>query len=115
MKDQVMQLTNRGIKALHIPAGISYADLDKLLDNCIYGNYKLLYLSPERLQQELVLERLRQRNNMSDEETRRRINSQLPFQELARYAGIVVHNSGSISALREQVESLWNRVRGEVS
>ena len=60
MKDQVMQLTNRGIKALYIPAGISYADLDKLLDNCIYGNYKLLYLSPERLQQELVLERLKQ-------------------------------------------------------
>tara|TARA_R110002020_G_scaffold449479_2_gene662743 strand:- start:3531 stop:5435 length:1905 start_codon:yes stop_codon:yes gene_type:complete len=60
MKDQVMQLTNRGIKALYIPAGISYTDLDKLLDNCIYGNYKLLYLSPERLQQELVLERLKQ-------------------------------------------------------
>ena len=46
MKDQVLQLEKRNIKALHIPGGIKYQDLDILLDNCIYGNYKLLYLSP---------------------------------------------------------------------
>ena len=62
MRDQVTQLTQRGIKALYIPGGIHYNDLDTLLDNCIYGNYKLLYLSPERLQNELVLARLRQMN-----------------------------------------------------
>ncbi|RXG22432.1 RecQ family ATP-dependent DNA helicase [Leeuwenhoekiella aequorea] len=62
MRDQVTQLIQRGIKALYIPGGIHYNDLDTLLDNCIYGNYKLLYLSPERLQNELVLARLRQMN-----------------------------------------------------
>ena len=62
MKDQVVQLEKRGIKALHIPGGIKYQELDVLLDNCIYGNYKLLYLSPERLQNELVLARLKQMN-----------------------------------------------------
>ncbi|MFV9551361.1 RecQ family ATP-dependent DNA helicase [Algibacter sp. PT7-4] len=60
MKDQVLALNNKGIKAMAITSGISYKDLDVLLDNCIYGNYKFLYLSPERLQQELVQDRIRQ-------------------------------------------------------
>ncbi|PHR90095.1 MAG: recombinase RecQ [Leeuwenhoekiella sp.] len=62
MRDQVMQLQKRNIKALYIPGGIPYSELDTLLDNCIYGNYKLLYLSPERLQSELVQERIKQMN-----------------------------------------------------
>tara|TARA_R110002050_G_scaffold24083_2_gene64209 strand:- start:1194 stop:3098 length:1905 start_codon:yes stop_codon:yes gene_type:complete len=60
MKDQVESLNNKGIKAMALTSGISYSQLDTLLDNCIYGNYKFLYLSPERLQQELVQERIRQ-------------------------------------------------------
>lgn len=60
MKDQVSQLKQKGIKALAIPSGIPLSELDALLDNCIYGNYKMLYLSPERLQQELVIERIKQ-------------------------------------------------------
>ena len=62
MKDQVLNLQEKGIKALAITSGIRYSDLDALLDNCIYGNYKLLYVSPERLQQELVIERIKQMN-----------------------------------------------------
>ncbi len=62
MRDQVTQLEKRNIKALYIPGGIPYAELDVLLDNCIYGNYKLLYISPERLQNELVLQRIKQMN-----------------------------------------------------
>ncbi len=62
MKDQVQALNNKGIKALAITSGLSQSDLDTLLDNCIYGNYKFLYLSPERLQQELVQDRIRQMN-----------------------------------------------------
>ncbi len=62
MKDQVLNLQEKGIKALAITSGIRYSDLDILLDNCIYGNYKLLYVSPERLQQELVIERIKQMN-----------------------------------------------------
>lgn len=60
MEDQVNALQNKGIKAMNITGGISYQDLDKKLDNCIYGNYKFLYLSPERLQQEIVKERIKQ-------------------------------------------------------
>ena len=62
MKDQVSQLKEKGIKVLSLPSGITISELDSLLDNCIYGNYKLLYLSPERLQQELVIERIKQMN-----------------------------------------------------
>lgn len=62
MEDQVQTLQKKDIKALAIPGGISFGDLDTLLDNCIYGNYKFLYLSPERLQQELVQQRIKQMN-----------------------------------------------------
>jgi len=62
MKDQVQQLNDKGIKAMALTSGITYSQLDTLLDNCIYGNYKFLYLSPERLQQELVQERIKQMN-----------------------------------------------------
>ena len=60
MKDQVNRLNHKGIKAMAISSGISYTELDTLLDNCIYGNYKFLYLSPERLQQDLVQQRIEQ-------------------------------------------------------
>lgn len=62
MKDQVNSLQHKGIKAMAITSGIKYAELDVLLDNCIYGNYKFLYLSPERLQQDLVQQRIAQMN-----------------------------------------------------
>lgn len=62
MKDQVSHLKERGIKAIAIPSGIPLKELDALLDNCIYGNYKLLYTSPERLQQDIVIERIKQMN-----------------------------------------------------
>lgn len=60
MKDQVNTLKLKGIKAIALTSGMSYKDLDTQLDNCIYGNYKFLYLSPERLQQPLVQERIQQ-------------------------------------------------------
>lgn len=60
MKDQVNSLKKKGIKAIALTSGIPYQELDSLLDNCIYGNYKFLYLSPERLQQDLVRDRIKQ-------------------------------------------------------
>ena len=60
MEDQVNALQAKGIKAMALTGGISFSEVDKLLDNCIYGNYKFLYLSPERLQQEIVQERIKQ-------------------------------------------------------
>ena len=62
MKSQVQSLKEKGIKAIALTSGISYDELDALLDNCVYGNYKFLYLSPERLQQEIVQNRIRQMN-----------------------------------------------------
>ncbi|NAS30364.1 RecQ family ATP-dependent DNA helicase [Flavobacteriaceae bacterium R38] len=60
MKDQVENLKQKGIKAIALTGGIKYEEVDALLDNCIYGNYKFLYLSPERLKQDLVQDRIRQ-------------------------------------------------------
>ncbi|MEM8894011.1 MAG: ATP-dependent DNA helicase RecQ [Bacteroidota bacterium] len=57
MKDQVEQLQHRGIKAAAIYSGIPRREIDILLDNCIYGDIKFLYVSPERLKSELFLER----------------------------------------------------------
>ena len=54
MTDQVENLKSKGVRALSIAGGISYEDLERLLNNAIFGNYKFLYLSPERLQQDIV-------------------------------------------------------------
>ncbi len=60
MKDQVENLQNRGIKAKAIYSGMSYREINITLDNCIHGDIKFLYLSPERLKSELVRTRLQQ-------------------------------------------------------
>ncbi len=60
MKDQVEQLRKRGIPAAAIYSGMHYREIDTTLDNCIYGNLKFLYVSPERLRTELVIERVKQ-------------------------------------------------------
>ena len=62
MNDQVTALKEKGIKAMAITSGLKKSDVDIMLDNCIYGNYKFLYLSPERLQQDIVQERIKQMN-----------------------------------------------------
>ena len=59
MKDQVDQLDRLGIKAHAIFTGLSKREIDIILDNCIYGNVKLLYVSPERLQTEIFVERVK--------------------------------------------------------
>lgn len=60
MNDQVTGLKDKGIKALSITGGLSYSNLMTALDNAIHGNYKFLYLSPERLQQEVVQNAIKQ-------------------------------------------------------
>ncbi|MEM6317859.1 MAG: ATP-dependent DNA helicase RecQ [Bacteroidota bacterium] len=62
MKDQVDNLKKRGIAAIAIYSGMRYADIDRALDNCIYGNIKFLYLSPERLITDLARARIVQMN-----------------------------------------------------
>lgn len=62
MKDQVSSLKEKGIKAMALTNEYKYNDLNIMLDNCIYGNYKFLYLSPERLQQDIVQNRIQKMN-----------------------------------------------------
>lgn len=59
MEDQVKGLKSKGIKAVALTGGIPFPQVDVLLDNCIHGDFKFLYLSPERLQQDLVQERIK--------------------------------------------------------
>lgn len=59
IRDQVENLQKKGIKAIGLTGGISSDEVSNLLDNCQYGNYKLLYLSPERLQSDWILDRLK--------------------------------------------------------
>ena len=59
MKDQVKNLQDKGIKAIALTGGISSDEMIDLLDNCQFGNYKFLYLSPERLQSDWILERIK--------------------------------------------------------
>jgi ATP-dependent DNA helicase RecQ len=59
MRDQVENLQNKGIKAIALTGGIYHDDIIDLLDNCQFGNYKFLYLSPERLQNDWILERIK--------------------------------------------------------
>ena len=49
MKDQVQNLNDRGIRALCVNAGMSRREVDNALNNALYGDYKFLYVSPERL------------------------------------------------------------------
>ncbi|HEY4323842.1 MAG TPA: ATP-dependent DNA helicase RecQ [Mucilaginibacter sp.] len=59
MKDQVENLKEKGIEAISIVSGMGKREIDIALDNCIYGQVKFLYLSPERLLSELVRERIK--------------------------------------------------------
>lgn len=62
IKNQVDNLKSKGIKAIALAGVIGNNELVDLLDNCLYGNYKFLYLSPERLQQEIIKDRIQQMN-----------------------------------------------------
>lgn len=58
IEDQVNQLKDRNIKALAITGNLSVDEISNLFDNCLYGNYKFLYLAPERLKNEWIISRL---------------------------------------------------------
>jgi ATP-dependent DNA helicase RecQ len=62
MKDQVENLKRRDIKAVAIHSGMTRHEIEIQLDNCAYGDFKFLYLSPERLDTELFKVRLRKLN-----------------------------------------------------
>ena len=59
MKDQVQNLKKRGIKAIAIYSGMTRQEIVVALENCIFGDYKFLYISPERLDTEIFRAKLR--------------------------------------------------------
>ena len=58
MKDQVANLRSRGIKATAIYSGMRTSDVVTALENCIFGDYKFLYISPERISSELFVKKI---------------------------------------------------------
>ncbi|MEQ9285911.1 MAG: ATP-dependent DNA helicase RecQ [Cyclobacteriaceae bacterium] len=62
MKDQVEQLKKRGIAASAIYSGMPRREIDIMLDNCVFGKVKFLYISPERLKTELFQARVSEMN-----------------------------------------------------
>ena len=60
IQDQVESLKKRGIKATSIPSGANQNEILTLFDNIKFGNYKFLYISPERLQSPLIQEKIKQ-------------------------------------------------------
>lgn len=62
MKDQCDKLRNRGISAVAVHSGLSYAQIDAALDNCVYGDIKFLFVSPERLTTEVFRLRMDRMN-----------------------------------------------------
>ena len=59
MQDQVATLNQKGIKAMALTNVNHYSELERMLDNCVFGNYKFLYISPERLENKLVQDRIK--------------------------------------------------------
>jgi len=60
MKDQVDRLRALNIKATYLYAGLTRAEVNRTYEKCMYGNCKFLYVSPERLQSQSFMERLKQ-------------------------------------------------------
>lgn len=58
MKDQVANLRSRGIKAAAVYSGMRTSEIVTALENCIFGDYKFLYISPERTSSELFLKKI---------------------------------------------------------
>ena len=62
MKDQVDNLRERGVKAAAVYSGMSRSEIITTLENCIFGDYKFLYVSPERLSSDIFLAKLQAMN-----------------------------------------------------
>ena len=62
MKDQVEDMKSKGIKAIALTSDLNFKEVDIALTNCIFGGYKFLYISPEKLQNELVQSKISEMN-----------------------------------------------------
>ena len=62
MEDQIKYLKSKGIKSVSISSSMSNKDIQTALTNCLYGRIKFLYLSPEKLRDQLIKEKINQMN-----------------------------------------------------
>ena len=60
MQDQIKHLKSKGIKSISVSSSMSYSQTDTALTNCIYGGVKFLFLSPEKLKNNLVISRVKE-------------------------------------------------------
>ena len=99
MQEKMDELRRQGVEVVVLEAALLLeAGWDSLVDEVWVTS------SPP----EQVVERIRRRNNLSEEEAKSRIGSQMLSEERAAHAQVLVDNSGSLDELREQVETLWN-------
>ena len=97
--DKIEVLRDKGVSAVVVEAAVLFeASWDSLVDEVWTTD------SPV----ELVIERLQARNGMSEEEVRRRINSQMDRVERIERSDLVVDNSGDVAGLGETVKALWD-------
>ena len=97
--DKIEVLRDKGAPAVVVEAAVLFeAGWDSLVDEVWTTD------SPV----ELVIERLQARNGMSEEEVRRRINSQMDRVERIERSDLVVDNSGDVAGLGETVKALWD-------
>lgn len=107
VEDRKVELAAAGVNVAVVEAAVLFeAGWDALVDE-VWTTH-----APA----EAVVERLRQRNGLSEEEARKRINSQMPAVERNRRSDVVVDNKGDLATLEREVAALWQaRVKGKVS
>jgi dephospho-CoA kinase len=107
MRERLGEHSAQGIKVVVIEAAVLLeAGWDSLVDE-VWVTTAI---------EESVVQRLSQRNNLSEEEIRKRINSQLKNEERVRRATVVIKNSDGLKELRQRVLVLWDdRIKGRVS
>ena len=107
MRERLDERSAQGVKVVVIEAAVLLeAGWDSLVDE--------VWVTTAT--EESVVQRLSQRNNLSEEEIRKRINSQLKNEERVRRATVVIKNSDGLKELRQCVLELWDdRVKGRLN
>lgn len=104
--DRIEQLREQGTSVVVVEAAILFeAGWDSLVEE--------IWTTESSI--ELVIDRLKARNGLSEEEVRKRIGSQMSAEERRSKSAVVVDNSGDMGTLERTVKSLWDsRVKGKV-